>query len=219
MMVSDLIRRPRTVWVAPVALGAVRLVLRALRQTRQAAGSSSSPSRSIPRSRYRVLTIRGGSTNGDSPPGTVLGPGATSGYEWDGDMNWTWSIRSRDGAMNGLEFSLCTTAGGFSQVLVHAAPAHAKVEIVAADDRLIARGDLDRCGEYSPTTLVELDGSSLRRSEVWPTEKLCGNMPRITVGGGGRSNSPTTPADPTTGRPPPVASSSTTAARTVIQRW
>jgi hypothetical protein len=97
-------------------------------------------------------------------------------------MNWTWSIRSRDGAMNGLEFALCTTAGGFSQVLVHAAPAHAKVEIVAADDRLIARGDLDRYGEYSPMTLVELDGSSLRRSEVWPTEKLYG-VPVLLAGG------------------------------------
>jgi hypothetical protein len=25
-------------------------------------------------------------------------------------MNWTWNLRSNDGAMNGLEFARCTTA-------------------------------------------------------------------------------------------------------------
>ena len=40
-------------------------------------------------------------------------------------MNWTWNVRSNDGAMNGLEFARCTTAGGFGRVLIHAAPAHA----------------------------------------------------------------------------------------------
>jgi len=44
-------------------------------------------------------------------------------------MNWTWNVRSNDGAMNGLEFARCTTAGGFGRVLIHAAPAHAKIEI------------------------------------------------------------------------------------------
>jgi hypothetical protein len=37
-----------------------------------------------------------------------------------------------------------------------------------ADDRVVARGDLDRHGEYSPMTLDELNGSTLRRSEVRP---------------------------------------------------
>jgi hypothetical protein len=45
-------------------------------------------------------------------------------------MNWTWNIRTRDGAMNGLEFARCTTAGGFTRVLVHAAPGKAKIEII-----------------------------------------------------------------------------------------
>ena len=97
-------------------------------------------------------------------------------------MNWTWTLRSRDGAMNGLEFARCTTAGGFHQVLVHAAPAQATVEIIADDDRVVARADLDRHGEYSPMTLIELDGSALRRSEVWPTEKLHG-LPVLLAGG------------------------------------
>ncbi len=30
-------------------------------------------------------------------------------------MNRTWNVRSNDGAMNGLEFARCTTAGGFDR--------------------------------------------------------------------------------------------------------
>ena len=97
-------------------------------------------------------------------------------------MNWTWNIRTRDGAMNGLEFAQCTTAGGFDRVLVHAAPGQAKVEIIATDDRVVARGDLDRHGEYSPMTLIECEGSTLHRSEVWPTEELYG-LPVLLSGG------------------------------------
>ena len=51
-------------------------------------------------------------------------------------MNWTWNVRSNDGAMNGLEFARCTTAGGFGRVLIHAAPADAKIEIIDGDDKL-----------------------------------------------------------------------------------
>ncbi len=97
-------------------------------------------------------------------------------------MNWTWNIRSNDGGMNGLEFARATTASGFERVLVHAAPAKAKFEIVTDDDRIVARGDVERDGEYSPMTLVELDGPGLRRSEVWPTEALYG-LPVLLAGG------------------------------------
>jgi hypothetical protein len=82
-------------------------------------------------------------------------------------MNWTWNVRSNDGAMNGLEFARCTTAGGFGRVLIHAAPADAKIEIIDGDDTVVARADLQRTDDYSPMTLIELDGSAIRRSEVW----------------------------------------------------
>jgi hypothetical protein len=97
-------------------------------------------------------------------------------------MNWTWNVRSNDGAMNGLEFARCTTAGGFGRVLIHAAPGKAKVEVIDGDDRVVARADLERAGEYSPMTLVELDGAALRRSEVWPTEQMYG-LPVLLSGG------------------------------------
>ncbi|MGY1637318.1 hypothetical protein ACI78V_11760 [Geodermatophilus sp. SYSU D00742] len=97
-------------------------------------------------------------------------------------MNWTWNLRSRDGGMNGLEFARATTAGGFSRVLVHAAPAHLQVEVVAEDDGLVVRGDADRDGDYSPITLLRLEGGSLTRSEVWPGPELLG-LPVLLPGG------------------------------------
>jgi hypothetical protein len=97
-------------------------------------------------------------------------------------MNWTWNVRSNDGAMNGLEFARCTTAGGLDRVLIHAAPGQAAIEIIDGDDRVVARADLDRSGEYRPMTLVERDGSTLRRSEVWPTEEHYG-LPVLLAGG------------------------------------
>jgi hypothetical protein len=97
-------------------------------------------------------------------------------------MNWTWTIRSTDGGMNGLEFTRATTAGGFSRVLVHAAPAHAQVEIRNEDDRLVVRGEVDRDADYSPMTLLEITGAQLRRQEVWPDEDLYG-LPVLVAGG------------------------------------
>jgi hypothetical protein len=97
-------------------------------------------------------------------------------------MNWTWNVRSNDGAMNGLEFARCTTAGGFRRVLVHAAPGQASIEIIDSGDRLVARATLTRSGDYTPMTLIELDGTALWRSEVWPTDDHYG-LPVLLAGG------------------------------------
>jgi hypothetical protein len=97
-------------------------------------------------------------------------------------MNWTWAIRSRDGAMNGLEFTRCTTAGGFERVLVHAAPAQMSVEILDHDGSTVAKADLDRDGEYSPMTLLERQGKELSRSECWPAEEHLGML--VLLAGG-----------------------------------
>lgn len=97
-------------------------------------------------------------------------------------MNWTWTIRSADGGMNGLEFTRATTAGGFSRVLVHAAPADAQVEIRDEDDRLIAHGDAKRQADYSPMTLLELERGRLQRREIWPDENFYG-LPVLLAGG------------------------------------
>jgi hypothetical protein len=100
-------------------------------------------------------------------------------------MNWTWNIRSRDGGMNGLEFSRCTTAGGFSRVLVHAAPAHMSVHITDDDGHIIARCDVDRAGDYSPMTLLEIADGSMHRTEVWPSDELYGVLVLLAGGEAG----------------------------------
>lgn len=84
--------------------------------------------------------------------------------------------------MNGLEFARCTTAGGHARALVHAAPALAAIEVTTDEGDVIARGDVDRQGAYSPMTLIELDGGAVRRSEVWPTEAFHG-VPVLLPGG------------------------------------
>jgi hypothetical protein len=101
-------------------------------------------------------------------------------------MNWTWDVRSRDGGMNGLEFSRCTTAGGFSRVLVHAAPARMSVDISDDDGHTIARSDLDRAGDYAPMTLLEIASGSVRRTEVWPSDELYGVLVILAGGEAGR---------------------------------
>jgi hypothetical protein len=97
-------------------------------------------------------------------------------------VNWTWTLRARDGGMNGLEFAKCTTAGGHRRVLVHAAPRLLGIEVFAVDGTLIARGDIDRDGDYSPMTLISIDGEHPRRDEVWPDESLIG-LPVLLAGG------------------------------------
>lgn len=97
-------------------------------------------------------------------------------------MNWTWDLRATDGGMNGLDFCRALTAGGFSRVLVHAAPARLTVRVTADDDTVVARGEADRDGDYSPVTLLELADGALRRTEVWPDEDHVG-LPVLLPGG------------------------------------
>lgn len=97
-------------------------------------------------------------------------------------MNWHWHIRGTDGGMNGLEFSTALTAGNLDQILIHAAPARASIEVRADDDTLIAKGDVERQGDYSPMTLITISGSDVQREEIWPTDVHLG-MPVVLAGG------------------------------------
>lgn len=96
-------------------------------------------------------------------------------------MNWTWTLRGRDGAMNGLEFARSTTAGDLRRVLVHAAPAQLSLEITADNGDPILSGNADRAGEYSPMTLLDLT-AGVTRKEVWPDDSMLG-LPVLLAGG------------------------------------
>jgi hypothetical protein len=97
-------------------------------------------------------------------------------------MNWTWSLRSGDGGMNGLEFTRATTAGDLVEVLVHAAPAQLHVEVRRKDGEQVVAGEVERKGDYSPMTLLSLTGNTVNREEIWPTEKHYG-LPVLLAGG------------------------------------
>lgn len=97
--------------------------------------------------------------------------------------NWTWSLRSREGAMNGLEFARATTASGFTRALVHAAPAELWLEIVDDHGNLIAQAEkLDRTGDYLPMTMLTINRGVISRSEVWPDNSFYG-LPVFLAGG------------------------------------
>jgi len=97
--------------------------------------------------------------------------------------NWTWNLRSREGAMNGLEFARATTAGGFTRALIHAAPAHLSIEVDDDNGVVIARAEsLDRSGDYLPMTMVTIEGADISRSEVWPDDSHYG-LPVLLAGG------------------------------------
>jgi hypothetical protein len=69
-----------------------------------------------------------------------------------------------DGAMNGFEFARCTTASGFTRVLVQAASGQATIEI-STDDRVMARGDLDRHTGYHTASRFAANSSASRAAQ------------------------------------------------------
>jgi len=87
-------------------------------------------------------------------------------------MNWTWNLRTAMAVMNGLEFArFATTAGGFSRVLVHAAPSQASVEVIAdggAGSRKISTVTVT----ISPMTLIVARPVRHPANEVGPDESF-----------------------------------------------
>ena len=68
--------------------------------------------------------------------------------------------------MNGLELARSMTTVGCTVALVDAAPAPASREVIAADEEVLARGDLDRNGDDSLMTRPTMPASDRSRSEV-----------------------------------------------------
>ena len=70
---------------------------------------------------------------------------------------------------------------GRGGVLIHAAPANAKIEIIDAEDRVVSRADLEREGDYSPSPgRARRPGDAT--SEVWPDAGFHG-LPVLLAGG------------------------------------
>jgi hypothetical protein len=88
-----------------------------------------------------------------------------------------WAVRSADGGADGLEFARARV-DSVDSVLVHAAPRELDVEVFAAGERLIAAADrlLPDEGPDSPMTRLTIDGVSVLREAVWPTERDLGSI-------------------------------------------
>lgn len=97
-------------------------------------------------------------------------------------MNWTWTVRSRDGGADGLEFARAVTAGCWERVLIHAAPQRAHVEVRADDGHLVARANVDASGLETPIALLTLEDGAVARFDIWPGSEHLG-LPVILAGG------------------------------------
>lgn len=82
----------------------------------------------------------------------------------------TWELWFPNAAANGLLFARCRIDP--TEVLwVHAAPPNLAVVVRNADDTVIARGEpLERQGEPTPMTRLQLNADRVTREDRWPTD-------------------------------------------------
>lgn len=98
-----------------------------------------------------------------------------------------WQLRSVDGGSAGLEFARAAIDPSRT-VLVHAAPTRLDVEVLANGEHLIAIGRDLRPGEDdgdTPMTRLVIDGTRVRRSQVWPGEADLGSVVLLPGGEAG----------------------------------
>lgn len=92
-----------------------------------------------------------------------------------------WEIRNPDGGAMGLEFALARMAN-HDVVLVHAAPS--RMDVVVRDEagaRLAEGRDLEH-ESVAPMSRLTLQGSDIRRENLWPTDDDL-DLPVILPGG------------------------------------
>lgn len=92
-----------------------------------------------------------------------------------------WQIRNPDGAAMGLEYARAKMAP-HADVLAHALPERADIEVFDTSGSLVARGH-DLSGHVvSPMARLRLEGTTVQRENVWPDHSDVGK-PVILPGG------------------------------------
>ena len=92
-----------------------------------------------------------------------------------------WQIRNPDGAAMGLEYARARMAP-HDEVLAHALPERADVEVFDISGLLVARGR-DLSGDLvSPMARLRLEGPAVQRENMWPEDSDLGK-PVILPGG------------------------------------
>jgi hypothetical protein len=92
-----------------------------------------------------------------------------------------WEIRNPDGASMGLEVARGRSAE-HDVMLAHAMPERIDVTVNDEDGTVIASADDLRHDDVTPMTRLTLDGATIRRENVWPSDADLG-LPVILPGG------------------------------------
>ena len=94
---------------------------------------------------------------------------------------YTWDLWLADAGATGINFARGLSAPT-GTLLVHAAPQTLNVEVRGADGRRVARGENLARTTDSPIARLRIQGASITREDIWPTEADYGSL--VIVAGG-----------------------------------
>ena len=92
-----------------------------------------------------------------------------------------WHVRSVEGGSTGLEVANARLAAT-ETVLAHALPRVITVEVRDEDGASVARADRLEGDDETPIARLTMQGGTIRRTQIWPTESDLGT-PVILPGG------------------------------------
>lgn len=92
-----------------------------------------------------------------------------------------WQIRSTEGGSTGLEFANARMEAA-DVVIAHALPGEVRIEVRDAEGTVVARGKRLGAKERTPMARLTVDGTAVRREQIWPSDADLG-LPVILPGG------------------------------------
>jgi len=92
-----------------------------------------------------------------------------------------WDIRSPDGGSTGLAFARARI-DATDRLIAHALPSRITVEVRDENGSVVATGEKLKAGEHGPMAMLSIEGRSVRRQPIWPTDDDLGT-PVILPGG------------------------------------
>lgn len=95
--------------------------------------------------------------------------------------SYLWSLWIARVGATGINFAR-GRSGPAETLLVHAPPQVLDVEVHDSDGKLLARGENLKATMDSPMTRLRMQGTSITREDMWPTEADYGSL--VIVAGG-----------------------------------
>jgi hypothetical protein len=97
------------------------------------------------------------------------------------EEQYIWDLWLTDAGATGINFAR-GRAAATGMLLVHAAPQTLNVEVRGGDGRRLARGENLARTIDSPMARLRIQGDSISREDIWPTEADYGSL--VIVAGG-----------------------------------